>query len=162
MTNDADIRDKFWKAIRSDKTVMLGLADAEDGLAHPMTAQFMDDQKTGPIWFITARDSDLVRALHGSQRARAYFAAKGHGLFASIEGELAANNDRAVLDKLWNPYVEAWFTGGKDDPNLQMLSFDPDRAQVWLNENSVFAGVRLMLGRDPKRDYADKTAELRL
>jgi hypothetical protein len=31
-----------------------------------------------------------------------------------------------------------------------------------LNEHSVFAGVKLLLGADPKRSYQDKVAEVRL
>ena len=78
-----------------------------------------------------------------------------------MEGELFADNDRATIDRLWNPFVAAWFEGGKDDPNLQLLRFEPDRAQIWLNENSLFAGIRMLLGSDPKRDYKDKVAEVR-
>jgi hypothetical protein len=52
--------------------------------------------------------------------------------------------------------------GGKDDPKLQLLRFEPDRAQIWLNENSLFAGIKLMLGKDPKEEYKDKVAELDL
>jgi hypothetical protein len=60
---------------------------------------------------------------------------------------------------LWNPWVAAWYQG-KDDPKLTLLRFDPDHAEVWLDENSLFAGVRLLLGRDPKQDYKDKVAEI--
>ena len=162
MTHEADIEIKFWKALRSDKTVMLGLAGGDDGCAQPMTAQFDSNDSAGPVWFFAAKDSDLVQAMGGSHPATAVFAAKGHDLFASVDGDLTADNDRAVIERLWNPFVAAWFKGGQDDPNLQLLRFDPGRAQIWLNENSLLAGVRLMLGRDPKRDYKDKVADVRL
>ena len=58
--------------------------------------------------------------------------------------------------------MAAWYEGGKDDPLLQLLRFEPHRAQIWLNENSVFAGIRLMLGKDPKKEYRDKVAEVEL
>ena len=58
--------------------------------------------------------------------------------------------------------MAAWFDGGKSDPKLQLLRFDPRQAQIWLNENSLFAGVKLLMGADPKEDYADKTAQVRL
>jgi general stress protein 26 len=90
------------------------------------------------------------------------FVGKGHDLFAAVEGELVADNDPDLIERLWNPFVAAWFEGGKDDPNLQLLRFEPGRAQIWENENSLFAGARILLGRDPKQDYADKTAHVRL
>ncbi len=92
----------------------------------------------------------------------AHFVSKGHDLFACFDGDLTLNNDRAVIDRLWNPYVAAWYEGGKDDPKLQLIRFDPERGQVWLNENGLFAGVKLLLGADPKQDYADKKADVDL
>ena len=35
-------------------------------------------------------------------------------------------------------------------------------AHVWLNENSLFAGVKILFGIDPKEDYRDKVAEVDL
>jgi hypothetical protein len=63
---------------------------------------------------------------------------------------------------LWNPFVAAWYEGGKTDPKLQLIRLDGEAAQIWLNENSLLAGIKMMLGSDPKKDYQDKVAEVRL
>jgi len=161
MTDSAEIQSKFWKSIRSDRTVMLSLPGVEAGHSHPMTAQFDEDEiDGGTIWFFAAKNSDFVRAIGASHKATVHFAAKGHDLFASLDGELTADNNRAVIDRLWNKFVAAWYPGGKDDPNLQLLRFDPHGGQAWLNENSLFAGIKMLLGRDPKQDFKDKTANL--
>lgn len=39
---------------------------------------------------------------------------------------------------------------------------DPGQAQIWLNEKSIFAGVKMLLGIDPKKDYEEKTAHVAL
>ncbi|MFA6113891.1 MAG: pyridoxamine 5'-phosphate oxidase family protein [Sphingomonas sp.] len=164
MPDTQDITARFWKALRSDMTLMLGLDGVEDGRAQPMTAQLDGDGDHGPIWFFTSKEADLTKELrdgHGN-RALAHFASKGHDLFASIHGSLSLSEDRGVIDRLWNPFVAAWFEGGKDDPKLQLLRLDPDRAQIWLNGSSLFAGVKTLLGRDPKQDYKDKVAEVSL
>jgi general stress protein 26 len=161
MATEAEIEDKFWKALKSDMTVMLGIEDHGEDL-QPMTAQLEGDDRRGPIWFFTSKETDLARDLGGGQAAVIAFAAKSHSLFATVHGDLVADNDRAMIDKLWTPFVAAWFEGGKDDPKLQLLRFDPSEAKIWLNENSLFAGVRILLGRDPKKDYGDKVAEVRL
>jgi general stress protein 26 len=164
MSDTQAIKARFWKALRSDMTLMLGLDGVDDGHAQPMTAQLDSDEDCGPIWFFSSNEAQLVRELREGQGSRvlAHFASKGHDLFASIHGTLSLANDRAVIDRLWNPFVAAWFEGGKDDPKLQLLRLDPDRAQIWLNGSSLFAGVRLLLGADPKRDYKDKVAEVSL
>ena len=163
MTDEVELKTKLWKALKSDMTVMLGLAGVDEGHSQPMTAQLGDDESaSGPIWFFTAKDTDLVRAMGEQHRAAAHFASKGHELFASMHGELVLDNDRATIDRLWNRFVAAWFEGGKEDPKLQLLRFEPEQAQVWLNEHSLVAGVKLLLGRDPKAEYKDKVGTVRL
>src|SRR5689334_21867070 len=167
MPDNADLEAKFWKSIKSDRTAMLGLSGDGESLAQPMTFLLDpesrgEDADRGFLYTFTAKDSDLVQAMGDRHPAQLLFAGKGHDLFAAVEGELIADNDRATIERLWNPFVAAWFEGGQDDPNLQLLRFEPGRAQLWENDNSLFAGVRLMLGRDPKQDYAGKTAQVRL
>lgn len=159
---ETELAEKFWKALKSDMTLMLGLSGVEEGHAQPMTAQLDENREHGPIWFFAAKDTDLVKALGQNHRAVAHFVSKGHDVFASLHGELVPDNDRATLDRLWNRFVAAWFKGGKDDPNLQLIRLEPEHAQIWLNEHSMFAGVKLLLGRDPQRDYKDKMADVRL
>ena len=162
MPDNRDIEAKFWSALEDDKTVMLGLAGRSDGHAQPMTALLDGEDASRTIWFFTAKDVELARGLGAGGDAVLQFASKGHDLFASVEGRLSPSNDRATIDRLWNSFIAAWFEGGKDDPKLQLLRFDPGKAQIWLNENSLFAGVKLLLGADPKQDYQDKVAEVDL
>lgn len=154
---------KFWKSLKSDMTLMLGLDGTENGHTRPMTAQ-LDGDERGPIWFFTSTDSVIAQQLAGSasRRATAAFASKGHDLFASIQGSLRSDNDHAVIDRLWNPFIAAWFEGGKDDPKLVLLRLDAEHAEIWLNASSLLSGVKLLLGMDPKKDYKDKVAQVQL
>jgi len=160
MTTPQELQDKFWKALKSDRTLMLGLDGLEDGHTRPMTA--MTEADAGPIWFFTGTPNAVVDAL-GQQprRAIASFVSKGHDLFASIHGSLVIDQDRAVIDRLWNPFIAAWFEG-KDDPKLVLLRFDAEHAEIWLNDSNFLAGIKMLFGADPKRDYADKVADVDL
>ncbi len=160
MATPQELEAKFWKALGSDMTMMLGLDGVEEGHARPMTAQFEDDRS--PIWFFTTRDNALVQSLGRGDRAIATFTSKDHDLFASLHGTQSLDNDRATIDRLWNRFVAAWYEKGKDDPKLALLRLDADRAEVWLNDSSLLAGVKLLLGRDPKKEYRDKVAEVKL
>lgn len=155
-----ELEAKFWKALKSDMTMMLGLDGVEDGHARPMTAQVEGDR--GPIWFFTAKDAAIVQRLGNGNRAIATFTSKGHDLFATVHGTLRVDNDRAVIDRLWNRYVSAWYEKGKDDPKLALLRLDAERAEIWLDASSMIAGIRMLLGADPKQDYKDQVAEVRL
>jgi len=160
MPTPQEIEEKFWKALRSDMTLMLGLDGVEDGHARPMTAQL--EEQRGPIWFFTARDNAIVQKLTKGNRAIATFASKGHDIFATVHGTVSLDDDRTNIDRLWNRYVEAWFRGGKDDPNLALLRLDAERAEIWVDASSIVAGVKLLLGADPKKDYQDKVAKVSL
>ena len=160
MNNPKDLEEKFWSALKSDMTLMLGLDGVEDGHARPMTAQVENNRS--PLWFFTARDNGIVKNLAQGNRAIANFASKGHDLFATIHGELRIDNDRAVIDRLWNRFVAVWYQGGKDDPKLVLLRFDAEHAEIWLNESSIFTGIKLLMGSDPKKDYTDKVATVSL
>jgi general stress protein 26 len=161
MATEKELRERLWKALKSDMTVMLGLTGDVEGDARPMTAQIEDDDH-GIIWFFTATDTEIAQKLEGERPAMATFASKSHDLFATIHGSLSLATDRQVIERLWNPYVAAWFEKGKDDPKLALLRFDPERAEVWIDASSFIAGVKLLLGFDPKKEYRGKTGEVRL
>lgn len=158
MADTRELETRFWKHLHDDRTLMLGA----DGIApRPMTAIAESDRV--PLWFFTSVDTDLGKALETAPGidAVASFTAKGHELFAMLTGHLVADNDRAVIDRLWNPFIAAWFEG-KDDPKLRLLRMDTGEAHVWLNENSLLAGVKLLLGSDPKESYKDKAGDVDL
>jgi len=161
MTSEREIKAKFWKELKSQRTIMLGLDGARNGDTQPMTV-LMEGDEGGPLWSFTAKDNSLVAALDRSNRAIATFTGKGHDLFASIHGTLSLDSDPATIDRLWNPYVAAWFEGGKEDPKLALLRLDPENAKIWLNATPVGAAIEWLLGRDPKESYKEKVAEVTL
>jgi len=160
MPTAQELEAKFWRAVDSDRTMMLGLDGVDGGHTRPMTAQIEDGK--GPIWFFSSTESDLVGRLQSARRAFAAFSAKGHELFATVHGTLQRDDDRATIERLWNPFVAAWFEGGKDDPKLALLRFDAEHAEIWLNASSLLAGAKMLLGVDPKKDYRDNVAEVDL
>jgi general stress protein 26 len=162
MSSDADLERKFWKALASDMTMMVGIDGVEDGHARPMTAQLDGDKDGGPIWFFTSKDNGLVQALPSGNRAIATFTSKDHDLFASVHGKLAIEQDRAMVDRLWNRHVAAWFEGGKDDPKLALLRLEAETAEIWADASSLVAGIKAMFGADPKEEYKDKVAKVAL
>ena len=160
MHSPQELEEKFWRALKSDRTMMLGLHGVDDGHMRPMTAQ-VEDEKS-PIWFFASYESDMVKSIGSNSRAVASFASKRHDLFASVHGTLCVDNDPAVIDQLWNPFAAAWYEGGKDDPKLALLRLDAEHAEIWFDGSSLIAGVKMLFGMDPKVDYKDNVAQVRL
>ena len=130
------LRKKFWKELDESPFIMLGLKGVDDDRTRPMTAQIDvpddgDKEDGGQIYFFGSKTDGVGQAVHGSGRAVATFSSKGHDLFAHIHGTLVASDDKSLIERLWNPFIASWYKDGKDDPDLQLLRFDTDSADVW-------------------------------
>jgi len=158
MSDEKELKAKFWTALKGHPLVMVGTAN-EAGASRPMTAQFQEGSNSW--WFFTTKDGEFFQRFTQDHHAVATYCAKDHRLFASVAGTLTLVMDRELLDRLWNSHVEAWFDG-KEDPNLALLRFDAASAEIWLNETSLLSGVKLLLGADPKREFADNVAKVKM
>lgn len=141
----AELKQKFWKALAASPYVMLQLED-DPSSAAPMTAQ-LDEDANHAVWFFTGKDNHFAK-LGG---ACVTFTSKGHDVFARVSGVLFEEHDPARLDKEWNNFVESWFPGGKDDPNLLLMRLELGDAAIWAGDMGVFNTVKMALGL-PVRD----------
>jgi general stress protein 26 len=140
--NAAELKAKFWHAMENSAFVMLQL-DADPDTAAPMTAQ-LDKEAHSAIWFFASAHSRFAEM----GPATATFSAKGHDLFARFHGNLVRETSRERLDKQWSNVVEAWFPGGKDDPNLLMLRMDLGDATIWAGGMDLLTWSKMAMGLD--------------
>ena len=154
-----ELESKFWNALSSDRTLMVGL-EQERGHFRPMTAHVENDRT--PIWFFTSKDNELVKNLGEGSHAIATYASKGHDVYASVSGLLHMDNDPTTVDRLWNRHVAAWYPGGKGDPTLALLRLDAAEAQIWLGDTGLLAGVKLLFGKEPKKELAGRETHVSL
>ncbi len=165
---DERLRTAFWTALDDSPFMMLGLAGVEDSRTRPMTAQVDgdgDSKNGGTIYFFGAHSESLVQAIGANHRAVATFTSKDHKVFAHIHGDLVVDQDRTVIDRLWNPYIASWYEGGKDDPDLALIRFDAEQADIWEAQSgsTLKAALVRMLGRDPgKEEQRKNQAEVAL
>ena len=122
MPSPQELETKFWKALKSDRTLMLGLDGVEDGHARPMTAQIEDDR--GPIWFFTSKDNAMVAEAAARGPRDRDLRVKGARPFRHAPRPPCGRHRSRAIDRLWNRFVAAWFEGGKDDPKLALLRLD--------------------------------------
>lgn len=152
----AELKEKFWQAMSKSSFVMLQL-DADPDSAAPMTAQ-LDKDANSALWFFTGRDSRF--AALGA--ATATYQSKGHDVFCRFSGILHEETSREQRDKQWSNFVEAWFPGGKDDPNLLMVRMDLGNASIWAGELGLINTARMMLGKDVTETIKGGFAEVKL
>ncbi len=81
------------------------------------------------MWFITARDTDHVRAIGADPHVAVTFASRD--AWVATTGTASVVDDEAKLEELWNTFAEAWLPGGPGDPNAALIRVDVDHAEYW-------------------------------
>ncbi len=154
------LRKKFWTTLDDSPFVMLGLQGVEDSRTRPMTAQVdrqdRDKEDGGPIYFFASKSDGVGQDIGEGSRAVATFAGKDHKLFAHIHGTLFADNDRQAIERLWNPIIASWYKDGKDDPDLILLRFDTEKADIWEADTGSTlkaAALKALFDIDPGKEH---------
>ena len=145
MADIAELKKHLWSKLSASPFLMIGLQDGEHSI--PLTAQ-LDEDQVDTLFFFTGRDNRLAKG----GMAMAQFVSKGHDYFACLSGSARIHNDFAMIDKLWSRQVESWFPGGKDDPNLALLRFDIDSAELWETDMSLTGKAKMLFGGKIRSD----------
>lgn len=140
MADTTELKNDLWKKMADSPFVMIGLTDSPEHHI-PLTAQ-LDKDQVDTLFFFIGKDNRLAPG----GRAMAHFVSKGHDYFACFNGVAKLDNDPALIDKLWNNHVEAWFPGGKSDPNLALLRYDIDSAELWETDMSLSGKLKMLFG----------------
>lgn len=114
--------------LREAKWVMLTTALADGTLlSHPMSPQEITDD--ADVWFFVGLQGGQADALRAGPHVN--LAVSKAGSWLSVAGRAEFVEDRAKVEELWDGEVDAYFEGGKDDPNLGLLRVSTDSAQFW-------------------------------
>ena len=60
------------------------------------------------------------------------------------------------FDQFWNNFVEAWYDGGKDDPDILFLRMDLGDAEIWNGDMGLLDVAKMALGMNVHEDAKDK------
>lgn len=153
-TDTHALKQKMWDKMSAGPFLMVGLANSRTH-SEPLTAQ-LDKDQADTIWFFIGKDNRLA----SGGAAMAQFVSKGQDFFACIDGQVRIDNDPAMIDKLWNKQVEAWFPGGKTDPNLALLRFDIDSAELWEADVSLAGKLKMLFGGTIRGDEVGSHAKV--
>lgn len=95
----------------------------------PMGTQDVDTE--GNLWFISGKTSNKNQDIKQDDKVQLLYADNSSSTYMSINGTADVFYDRAKVEELWNPLIKAWFTEGKDDPNISIIRVRPTDAYYW-------------------------------
>ncbi len=139
MVDETQLKKDLWKRMSDSPFVMIGLVDG--GHSEPLTVQ-LDQDQVDTLWFFIGKENRLA----GGGKAMAQFVSKGHDYFACMAGTARIDDDPAMIEKLWSNQVDAWFPGGKTDPNLALLRFDISDSELWETDISLSGRLKMLIG----------------
>lgn len=111
--------------------------------SRPMSVQEVDEQ--GIIWFISGKDSDKNYELKKDSELQLFFINSGDSEYLSVYGNAEIYTDRATIDEHWSKMANAWFEGGKDDPNVSIIGVRPKDVRYWDTKHGKVVDMALML-----------------
>lgn len=102
----------------------------DDGAScRPMSTQKVCDE--GNIWFFSNADSDKNKEIEQDKNVQLFYSHPGKDSFLIVNGVAELIFDRKKIEELWSPVLNAWFTGGKEDPNISIVKVIPTTAYYW-------------------------------
>ncbi|MDR5907023.1 pyridoxamine 5'-phosphate oxidase family protein [Franzmannia qiaohouensis] len=127
-------KQKIWKMIKDIQVGMLVTLDGDMPRARPM--HLVQKEYDGTLWFFTKRSAEKVSETNRDHDVCLSFSDQDKGVYVSLSGTANLTDDRELIDKYWNPFIAAWFTGGKDDPDIALLEIDVTMGEHWKAKES--------------------------
>lgn len=129
--------DRFWEIIADMRSCMLVTTDESVLRARPLAP--LIDKNTKTIQFVTDDDSAKIDELLKSHSLCLTFTDSDKMVYASVSGQGTITADRALIDKLWGPYCEVFFPGGRD--SVAVITVHASQAEYWDNDKGKLSMV---------------------
>jgi general stress protein 26 len=149
---------KIAELIKDIQMAMLTTVSTDGSLhSRPMATQQTPFE--GELFFLTAADTGKVHEIEDDSQVALTYVDPKH-TFLTLSGRASISNDRALIEKLWNPTYKAWFPEGKEDPEIRVLRVVVEQAEYWeAPANAIVRNVKILAravtgGKTPVGEHA--------
>lgn len=102
--------------------------------ARPMSVGKVDDE--GKFWFMSSAESNKNMEIQQNDAVQLIFSDPSSSRYMSVFGEADIFTDKKSIDETWTPVANAWFTEGKETPDLTVIKVHPYHAHYWDTKDS--------------------------
>ena len=121
---------KVGELIAGIEIAMLTTVD-ESGELHSRPMYTQKAEFDGSVWFFTYADSDKAGDIRREPKVNLGYSKPGNQTYLSLAGRGEVSFDRAKMEELYNPMLEAWFPQGLETPNIALLRIEATSAHYW-------------------------------
>lgn len=127
MTQDDDLTtiDKIIKATRFATVT----TRHSDGSLHSRPLAVLERDFDGTVWFFTQDPSSKTDDIRADDNVNVTYVNGASTI--SLAGHASVDRDQARIDEFWNPWAEAWFENGRQDPTVALLKVEGTSAEYW-------------------------------
>jgi general stress protein 26 len=121
---------KLREMIKGIEFAMLTTVEDDGSLrSRPMATQRSDFD--GDLYFFTKVNAAKVDEVEREGNVCVSYAAPNEQRYVSMSGVARLLHDRAKMEELWFPDLDAWFPDGLEDPELALLWISVTQAEYW-------------------------------
>ena len=121
---------KVGELIKDIEIAMLTTVD-ESGELHSRPMYTQKAEFAGTVWFFAYADSDKANDIRREPRVNLGYSKPADQTYLSLAGKASVSFDRAKMEELYNPMLEAWFPQGLETPRIALLKIEATSAHYW-------------------------------
>ena len=111
----------------------------------PMSTLQVDDD--GNFWFFSQKTSQKNSELRENPEIQLFYTNMSSSEYLTVYGHASISRNEAKIEELWSPISKAWFSRGKEDPELTVLKVTPLEAYYWdTKHNKMVQLVKILAG----------------
>lgn len=132
MSKHESFHEHLWSLIKGIRFGMLAHRHSEGALhAHPLTTQNRSLNPGEPLYFFVSRKTEVGQRLRSDGSVCVTYADPEKDVYVSITGQARISEDLARKKELFNAIAKAWFPGGAEDPDLELVEVELQHAEYW-------------------------------
>jgi general stress protein 26 len=122
-------RQKIYNMLEGMESAML-VTRSTTGLLEARPMRIAEVEPAGPLWFLTSRTSRKVDEV--AQDPQVLLVCQdASGQYLSVAGTARVVDEPLRTRRLWKEPYKVWFPGGPDDPEIVLVSVEPEIAEFW-------------------------------
>jgi general stress protein 26 len=132
VTTSPDPHKRLWELIKHMRFGMLTHKHANGSLhAHPLTTQNKSLEPDMMLYFFVSKKTELGQRLTADGNVNVSYADPQKDTYVSICGQASVSDDMRLKQHLFNALAKAWFPGGVNDPDLELVQVRITHAEYW-------------------------------
>jgi general stress protein 26 len=135
----------LWDLISETRFCMLAHRHADGSLhSHPLTTMNRELGEDGALYFFVSRSTELGQRLAQDGNVNLSYGNVDKDTWVSVTGTAGVLEDLQKKKELFGPMAKAWFPGGPEDPDLELVQVRVSEAEYWnVKENKLLQMLKM-------------------